>query len=370
MSLVTRAAADALLKPLLKCSTAPANPSPNARAPSLKPRPSIACSITTNSPTSSFSTPIAKASIAAPCKASAASQLKGNHSLKLPRSQGQKARSVTRSVRFIEVEIAVPKHASKYLKMSTPIKANIIELREEGVEKGICWRLLTTLPVPDIATAIRLACWYAKRWQIEEFHRTLKTGCRVEARQMRSLERLKPMMALDMIVASGLMGMRAAAREQPESPASDWLDEEEISALEAYHRKSPRSESAATPLSIGQAVQWIARLGGHLGRKGDGHPRSPSPLARPPQARGHHASLEDVWTSLYLWVKLRGRWRSLKPACWRKGLGTIPRMALRHRDSGSTWQRSGDAHASRLATTGGSRLPQSGGFATGLPSWG
>ena len=202
----------------------------------------------------------------------AESPLKGSHSLKLPRSQGQKARSVTLSVRFIEVEIAVPKHKSKYLKMSTPIKASIIELREEGVEKGICWRLLTTLRVPDLATAIRHARWYAKRWQIEEFHRTLKTGCRVEARQMRSLERLKPMMALDMIVASSLMGMSAAAREQPESPASDWLDEEEISALEAYHRKSQRSEAAAAPLSIGQAVQWIARLGGHLGRKGDGHP--------------------------------------------------------------------------------------------------
>ena len=82
-----------------------------------------------------------------------------------------------------------------------------------------------------------MARGYAKRWQIEELHRVLKTGCRVEARQMRTLERLKPMMALDMIVACSLMGMSAAARNRPESPATDWLDPEEIAAIETYQRK-------------------------------------------------------------------------------------------------------------------------------------
>lgn len=146
-------------------------------------------------------------------------------------------------------------------------------LREKGEAGGICWRLLSTLGMDTLAQALRLARWYAKRWQIEEYHRILKTGCRVEARQMRSLERLKPMMALDMIVACSLMGMSAAARQQPESPASDWLDAEVISALEAYEKsKGQPSVGAAEPLCIGAAVKSIARLGGHLGRKGDGPP--------------------------------------------------------------------------------------------------
>lgn len=192
--------------------------------------------------------------------------------LKLPRSQGKAARSATLSVRISTVEIAVPQHKAKYLKMKTPVHASIVELHEEGVVGGICWRLLTTLKVATLAQALRLARWYAKRWQIEEFHRTLKTGCRVEARQMRTLERLKPMMALDMIVACMLMGMNAAARQQPEKSASEWLDAEEISALEAYENKGQRRTGIAEPLCIGAAVKLIARLGGHLGRKGDGHP--------------------------------------------------------------------------------------------------
>ena len=123
-----------------------------------------------------------------------------------------------------------------------------------------------------LEAAIQMARWYAKRWQIEEFHRILKTGCRVEARQLRSLERLKPMMALDMMVACRIMGMSAAARQRPEDPASDWLDEDEISALEAYENAGKKPAKNAAPMSLGAAVRSIGRLGGHLGRKGDGHP--------------------------------------------------------------------------------------------------
>ncbi|MFY7866796.1 IS4 family transposase, partial [Roseateles sp.] len=210
----------------------------------------------------------------------ASSQPAGSLTLQLPRSQGQQARQVTLSVRFSSVTIAVPAHKAKYLKMDTPVNASVVELREEGgIEgKGICWRLLSTLGVETLEAAVQLARWYAKRWQIEEFHRILKTGCRVEARQMRSLERLKPMMALDMMVACRIMGMSAAARQRPEDPATDWLDEDEIRALEAYENAGEKPNAAdkrlekAPSMRLGAAVRSIGRLGGHLGRKGDGHP--------------------------------------------------------------------------------------------------
>lgn len=209
----------------------------------------------------------------------------GSLTLQLPRSQGQKAREATLGVRFASVTIAVPGHKAKYLKKDTLVEASVVELREENSvqgkdkdkdkkskDEGICWRLLSTLKVGTREGAIELARWYARRWQIEEFHRVLKTGCRVEARQMRTLERLKPMMALDMLVACRIMGMSAGARQRPQDPASDWLDEDEISALEAYENPGRKPAKDAPPMSLGAAVKSIARLGGHLGRKGDGHP--------------------------------------------------------------------------------------------------
>jgi hypothetical protein len=104
------------------------------------------------------------------------------------------------------------------LKLDITVKVSVVELREEGgrAGRGTCWRLLSTMSVDSLESALQMARWHAKRWQIEEFHRILNTGCRAEAWQMRSLERLKPMMALDMLVAYRIMGMSAAARQCPQ----------------------------------------------------------------------------------------------------------------------------------------------------------
>ena len=226
------------------------------------------------------------------------SEQAGTHTLQLPRSQGQKARQATLSVRFAAVKLAVPVNKAKYMKKDTPVEAYVVELREQDAPegKGICWRLLSTLKVDTLEAALELARWYAKRWQIEEFHRILKTGCRVEARQMRSLERLKPMMALDMLVACRIMGMSAGARQRPQDPATDWLDEDEISALEAYESEGKKPLKDAPPMSLGAAVKSIARLGGHLGRKGDGHPGA-----------------QVLWQGLNKLDTITDVWRRLRP---------------------------------------------------------
>ena len=129
--------------------------------------------------------------------------------------------------------------------------------------------MLTTLEVRDFETACRFGAWYALRWQVEVFHRVVKTGCRVEKRQMRNMDRLEPMIALDLVVAAYLMSLISQSRSRPETPASQWLEPVEIQALVGYFHGDP---SKASELTIGEAVALIARLGGHLGRKSDGAP--------------------------------------------------------------------------------------------------
>ena len=192
----------------------------------------------------------------------------GRLKLKVPRTRGIQAREVELSIRFKEVEIQVPAHKQKYLGLEGSVRVSILELREDG-PNGLHWRLLSTEKVENIADAKRLAGWYAKRWQVEVLHRVLKSGCRVEDRQMREMKRLKPMIALDLVSACYLMGMISEARTTPEAPASAWLEEDEISALKAYHAKQA---AGIETLTVGIAVSWIARLGGHLGRTNDGPP--------------------------------------------------------------------------------------------------
>ena len=118
--------------------------------------------------------------------------------------------------------------------------------------------------------AARLVGWYALRWRIEDFHRVLKTGCRVESRQVRAAEKLKAFIALDMVVAVHLLSLVWQARISPELPVEGWLerDEWEVLAAHAAGGGPPPERPAAT----GEAVRMIARLGGFLGRKGDGDP--------------------------------------------------------------------------------------------------
>jgi len=198
----------------------------------------------------------------------AASEEQGRFNVKVPRKKGLKSREVTVAVRFQQMEIAVPGFKAKYHKCTQTVAVSLVEVRSVDSNE-ICWRLVTTLPVPDLEQARLIVGWYAKRWQIEVFHRVLKTGCRVERRQMRTMDRLLPVIALDMVIAVYLMGLLSIARSRPGSPASALLGAEELNAL---CRVVPKKRQCEGPLTVEQAVLEIARLGGFLARKNDGPP--------------------------------------------------------------------------------------------------
>ena len=59
------------------------------------------------------------------------------------------------------------------------------------------------------------------------------------------------------------------ARLQPQLPATAVFSAEEIEAL---HVKLHGERPPRTPPTLTEAVRMLGRLGGHLGRKGDGDP--------------------------------------------------------------------------------------------------
>jgi len=131
----------------------------------------------------------------------------GTFEVELPRRASFKRRKMELEVRFLSVELEAPRHKRKYLGATESVRMAVVELKEPGAEGGVHWRLLSALEVADFETACRVARWYALRWQVEVFHRVLKTGCRVERRQMRTMERLEPMIALDLVVVAYLTGL-------------------------------------------------------------------------------------------------------------------------------------------------------------------
>jgi len=101
-------------------------------------------------------------------------------------------------------------------------------------------------------------------------HKVLKSGCKVEQRQLESAARLKRILIMDLIVAWRVMLLGQAARERPQESADQWLLDSEWKVLWAY--MNPNQPLPQQAPRLRQAVRWIGQLGGFIGRKSDGEP--------------------------------------------------------------------------------------------------
>jgi hypothetical protein len=137
----------------------------------------------------------------------------------------------------------------------------------EGQER-LEWILLTNEPVDCFETAYRVVGWYECRWIIEEFHKGMKTGCRIESVQFTSEDRLQPVIALLSIVALTLLQLRDASRrpDAADRKATEVVSENYVEVLSIWRHKKVKLD-----WSVREFYYALARLGGHQNRKND-HP--------------------------------------------------------------------------------------------------
>jgi hypothetical protein len=143
-------------------------------------------------------------------------------------------------------------------------------VREESAPQGVEpleWLLLTNVPVDSDAAAWGVVRAYAYRWRIEELHKALKTGCRLEERQHEDVRTLQNVLALLLQTSIRLLRLRTLVRVHPEAPATLALGEAHVQVLRHLApRVLPRLGLAPdVPLTLQQAFALIAVLGGHAG---------------------------------------------------------------------------------------------------------
>ncbi len=136
-------------------------------------------------------------------------------------------------------------------------------------EKAIEWRLLTNRTAETLEAVVELIDGYRRRWLVEIFFRILKSGCRVEALQLGTLERLERALVIYLIIAWRILHLVTWGRDCPNLPCDVVFDPEEWQAAWIVAHRCPPPE---TPPPLGQMVRLIAGFGGFLGRKHDGHP--------------------------------------------------------------------------------------------------
>jgi hypothetical protein len=165
--------------------------------------------------------------------------------------------------------ISLPRqHYSQYEGPEIVVTAvNVVEPNPPAGEQAIEWMLFTSERVETLADATAIVDHYRARWMIEEYFKALKTGCKLESRQLTTFDGLTRALALFVPIAWHLLLLRHLSREEQPRPATAIFDEEQLALLRALLEKR-RLTMPASP-TVRDAMFGIAALGGHIKNNGD-----------------------------------------------------------------------------------------------------
>lgn len=175
--------------------------------------------------------------------------------LEVGRRPDRPARQAWLTIRLTQVWVLPPVARAK--EKLAPIPVWLVRASEETPSaegEPLEWVLLCTWPVPGGPEAVQIVAYYAKRWQIERFHYTLKSGCRVEHLQIDEGLALQKVLSLYSVVAWWLLYLTFLARHEPDHPAEDLLEASALVVLE-HARRQPVQTAA-------DIVDAVSRLGG------------------------------------------------------------------------------------------------------------
>jgi hypothetical protein len=179
----------------------------------------------------------------------------------VPRRASRPARTARLQVRFARVVLRPPARSKL-----PPLSIWAIYAREvsQGAEatEPIDWMLLTTVKTKSFEDASPRLSWYGRRWGIEGYHRTEKSGCRIADRRLNDAQSLEACLAIDVVVAWRVCWLTMVGREKPDTPCDQILSEEEWRVLSVW----ATGKIADIAPSAHQAMRWIGKLGGWLPR--------------------------------------------------------------------------------------------------------
>lgn len=185
-----------------------------------------------------------------------AQPIRAYHEVALSETKTRKARTAKLAVRFCRVQLRPPTRLDANSQLQVyAVYADEVDCPEG--EEPVSWMLLTSEEVTTVEQALVILQWYGYRWRVEEYHKILKSGCQVERYRL-AAEGMKPLLGFLSVIAADLLRLTYLQRTQPEMPAEAVLNSVQIQVLKAKSSRLPKT------LTIGWAVEAIARLGGYL----------------------------------------------------------------------------------------------------------
>ena len=185
----------------------------------------------------------------------------------VPARHGHQARSTPLQLSFGQMTLLPPRHEPR--ESREPLTVWVIRVWEEQAPEGeepLEWLLLTSVPTTTLEQAWERADGYGDRWLVEDYHPCLKSGCRIEQRQLQTVDGLMRLLGLLSPLAVRLLQLRALARQDPERPAHQVIEPLMLAVL------AHRSGGSPATMTLGTFWTEVARLGGYLARSHDGPP--------------------------------------------------------------------------------------------------
>lgn len=174
------------------------------------------------------------------------------------------ARIAEVEVRATTVTLRPPYRHDRKLPEATVNVVLVEEIDAPAGETPIQWILITTLPIDEAEYARLIVQYYCIRWQIEIYFRTLKSGCRIEARYFERLGRLLNCLAVYSIVAWKILYLCRLSRECPDLDCDVVFEPSEWKAVYMAVRQK---EPPEIPPNLNEIVRMVASLGGYVVRK-------------------------------------------------------------------------------------------------------
>lgn len=166
-------------------------------------------------------------------------------------------------------ELCPPKNDTSFEKL---VEVNVVRVDEVGNDDdddddhdSIQWVLLTTEPVETVDGISTIIEYYRCRWKIEDWHKVLKSGCRIEDRQLETWDRMEVLLSIYSVVAWKVLELRELGRGSHGLPAGQFLGEAEQAVLEAKYPDLDGDDGVAYAIAI-------AKVGGYLDRGSDPPP--------------------------------------------------------------------------------------------------
>lgn len=173
-------------------------------------------------------------------------------------------------VKFATIETLPPIGKRKRYSPQLLTYIHALEIDPPADRPPIDWKLVTNLPVGDLAATVEKLEWYALRWKAEVFHKVMKSGCRAEEARLETAERLAKFLALIAMVSWRIFFLTMSARAKPEAEPETVLTPAEIATLDRID--AARSKPRILRRTVATYLLQIAMLGGYLARNHDPPP--------------------------------------------------------------------------------------------------